>query len=257
MSIIAVSDALVFLGKAGSATDAERGLLGMLIPLAEGALKRFVGYESIEQATYTEFYPDADQLGVGDQDTLDIAGGRIVVGGQSDNSVIPLIQLPVRSIGSVYEDAAAFGGQGSSDFAAATLLTSGTDYYIDAQQSGLSWTGFLRRINSTWPRRRRTVKVTYTAGFTAAELDGTATAGINAQALKFAAILAVVGAFKTAQAYQGAATGGGGPLQSESISTSGHSVTYATQATALVSGMLTELPPEAQRLAQPFRRYRL
>lgn len=256
MSIVAVADVLTYLGKNATATDAERGLVQMLIPLAEGALRKFLGYNP-EQAERTEFYPDSDQYAVED-DSYDVINNRIVGGGmESDSRIITLQHLPVRSIYAVDEDMAAYAGQGANDFAAPTRRVLGTDYYLDVGQSGLSESGFLVRIGGCWPSRRRTVRVIYTAGYTAAELDGSDST-VDAQALKFAAILAVAAAFQEHRTWQAEATAGGvGPLQSESINTSGHSVTYAVNTSQLSTGMIVRLPPKAQALAQPFRRYRV
>ena len=77
----------------------------------------------------------------------------------------------VTSVTSVYEDWNATGGQGASDFSSDTLLTAGTDYYLDYDDSTMSTTGVLIRKYREWPPYSRTVKVTYVAG-----LDSTALA---------------------------------------------------------------------------------
>lgn len=255
MSIIATSDILTFLGKANTATDQERALIQMIVPLAEDSLKNFLGY-SVEQDTYTHFLPKTDNFHPDNDTYIDVVNSRVTFGGHSNSRILALPEIPVRTITSLYEDSAAYFGQGSGDFAAATQLTEGTDFVRVLTQSNFCPTGHIRRIGATWPARMGTIQVTYVAGYTVAELDGTATAGIRVQALKQAAIIAAAAAFKTA-AIQGASDidSGGGALAAESITTSGHSVTYDTRAASLVTGLLVDLPPAAKRLAQPYRRY--
>ncbi len=254
-SICAVSDVLTVLGIQGSASDAARGLIQLLIPLAEDALRDHVGY-SITQQSYTQLYPDRTMHVADEQEYLDITAGRITFRQKSASRILQLSELPVRSITEVREDSAAYAGQGSSDFAASTILTSGTDYFLNVDQTGISRTGHLERIGATWPSRSRTVQVQYPAGYTAAELDGTATNGIRAQALRYAAIQTVAAAFNESDAQGTGAFGTGGALASETISTNAHAVTYDTAANSLLIGMQVRLPPKAIALAQPFVRFR-
>lgn len=89
---------------------------------------------------------------------------------------------------SVYEDTGANWGTSLGSFAASTLLLYGTDYALDIdQEEGASRSAILYRLNRFWPRPtiRRTgllfphqgpdtgsIKVVYTAGFTADTLPG-------------------------------------------------------------------------------------
>src|SRR5690606_6904105 len=139
------------------------GLITMLIPLAEDSLKDYVGY-SIEQATYTHFLPSGD-LFSSDPKEVDVVNDRVAVSGWSDTRILQLPELPVRSITSIYEDAAAEFGQGPGDFNASTLLTSGVDYALELDQTGICRTGHVRRVGSVWPAKAGTVKVTYVAGY--------------------------------------------------------------------------------------------
>jgi hypothetical protein len=70
----------------------------------------------------------------------------------------------------VYEDRQSRGGQQTGDFAAASELTVGTDFWIDYDESAYSREGILFRYAWDWPDLPRSVKVTYTAGLTAAAL---------------------------------------------------------------------------------------
>ena len=96
---------------------------------------------------------------------------------------LPLLQLPVQSIGSVYEDAGAYYGEASGAFASTTLLTAGTQYCLlrdNGSATEKSTSGLLLRIGSRWPAAQETlqgmlvggkvaglgnIKVTYTPGY--------------------------------------------------------------------------------------------
>jgi hypothetical protein len=88
-------------------------------------------------------------------------------------------EVPVRSVASLYEDSSAYAGDGSSDFAAGSLLTEGTNFWVDWDKSGICRSGRIVRIGSAWPRRKGTVKATLTAGYTANELTTGIASGIK------------------------------------------------------------------------------
>ena len=118
----------------------------------------------LESASYTEYY-------------------------SGDNTPILLLrQFPVSSITSIYVDDSGYWGSGTgSPFAAATLLTAGTDYSLRSNSStdgGLS--GLVYRIGSIWrsPMRRDAgyvsnqsgvgvgnIKATYVAGYSTIPAD--------------------------------------------------------------------------------------
>lgn len=257
MPILAFSDVLTALGISDTVTDKQRSLIQMIMPLAEGAVRDYIKYDPCYKL-HTEYYPERDIFNgdLGSDLYLDKIGDRAVVMAEGELSpVIQLAHLPVREMVSVYEDPGARGGQGSDDFASGTQLISGSDFQLDYLRDGYSQSGFLFRIGKGWSGRRRSVKVIYYAGYTDAELDGTAEAGIDAQGLKYAALIAATSAYTEISAWQKGGSGVG-PLRSESITTSGHSRTYAGDSTMLASvGFQVRLPTKAQYLAQPFRRY--
>lgn len=94
-----------------------------------------------------------------------------------------LRQRPVQSITSVYVDNTGYWGDGANAFAAATVLTSGTDYALvkdNADATEQSLAGQVFRIGATWLRyplripgmltsvnglSKGNIKVTYTFGF--------------------------------------------------------------------------------------------
>lgn len=250
--IVSLSDALTLLGKTGSATDAEMGLLNMLIPLAEDAVRSFVGY-TVTQATYTHFLPQSDFWYDEGELSFDVVNNRVTVDADTDTDRLILPELPVRSITSINEDQAARHGQGASDFSGDNL-TSGTDYELMYTDSGISWTGQVRRVNGTWSQRAGTIKVVYTAGLTAAELDSGSVRGPNASSvrdIKYAALLAVVKAFHQAITLQPSSTGAVGAIQSERLAD--YAVTYARESTVNYS-MMVDLPMESRQRLQPYRR---
>lgn len=233
-------------------TAAQSSLLTLLRPMAEDAVRNEVGY-SIEQATYTHLLPNhSDSLG--ELTGVDVLNDRVVF--KHDGEVRELFtpERPLRSVTSVYEDRAAYGGQGSGDFPASALLTSGTDYYIDQVVSGISWSGKLVRISSGWSPRERTIKVTYVAGLTAAELSGSTVVrgpnGNGVTALKRAALVAAAIAWKEPQAsIQGS---NAGPITGERLAD--YSVQYAANQVVNLFGFKMLLPQQVKDMLADFKR---
>ena len=105
---------------------------------------------------------------------------------------------PVTAVASVYLDPTGYFGKGTSPFASSTLLTDGSDYVLDWDETGsVSSTGILLRIRGTlaqgeqgpwwpfifqggtlvarqtaaWPYGQGNIKITYTSGFSAVPDD--------------------------------------------------------------------------------------
>lgn len=177
--ITSVADCAALLGTI--TTDQELGRLEMVWKGVEAEIRRFCGQNIAQPAdAYVDILPETDWNVPLDplmqQDTSWHRQGYVVSGAPSVNGhVLPLRQGLVRSITSVYVDLSSLAGTSGSDFAAATLLDS-AEYYLDVDEidpssSLISRSGNLIRANANWPTRRRSVKVTYVAGLTAAELD--------------------------------------------------------------------------------------
>ena len=254
MGIAVPSQIYGYLGlDGGCLSPADRNLIETIQPMAESVLCSYLGYR-VEQATYTHYVPAGDDISTDDINGLDVVHNRVVfdVDGAANRLYLP--QRPIRSISSLYEDSASEGGQGSGDFSG-TALTAGTDYYIDYTASGVGWSGCLVRIAGTWPARRRTVKVTYVAGFTAAELLAGELLGpdesTSIRLLQYAAVLTVAAAYGEAKRHQPGVTGAIGPIQSERLAD--YSVTYATNYIKHLS-MIQQLPPKVMEIADKFRR---
>lgn len=253
MAICTNDELFPFLG-ISAPTAQQTVLMNLLRPMAEDAVRQEVGY-SIEQATYTHFLPN-NSTTVGRELGVDVLNDRVVFEYEGETPDLFLMERPVRSITSIYEDRAAYGGQGGSDFAASTLLTSGTDYYLDYVVSGISWSGNVRRINAGWSPRERTIKVTYVAGVTAAELAGTSVVrgpnGNGVTTLKRAALVAAAIAWKEPQASIQGSGAGAGPVTSERLAD--YSVTYAANHVTNLFGFKMMLPQQVKDMLSDFKR---
>lgn len=233
------ADIATFLGKAATITDGELNAAMLIQPQVENSIKETLGYK-VEQATYTHFLPETTRTT--DTDRLitseDVVGNRVVPqvrGGLKEDAYLYLPEIPVRSVANIFQDTAAYGGQGADDFPAASELTAGVDYMIDFTESGLARSGKLIKISGgAWSIRGRTIKVVYTAGYTATELA----TGIAA-AIKQACLLGIQAAFND----QGDTTG---KVKSERLGD--WAATYAVDGVAV-------LPTKSLRLLQPFVRY--
>jgi len=246
--ILARADYLSFLGLGDDVTEAQDGLLNMLNSIVDRSIKKVCGC-SLEYAQFTHYLPHRSRLPDRDPliDYFDVSGGRLVaasISGVAEYAMLQLPEFPVRAVNSVYEDIASYGGQAVTDFPANSILREGIDYYVDYDEidgvdddnhkTGISRSGILHRIIAYWPARVRSVKVTYWAGFTDAELN----TGI-ASDLKMAALISLQ------RAYANAGDDVKGRIQSESLGD--YSVSFANQA--------GRLPREAMRMLQPYIAY--
>lgn len=167
------SDVLPFLGVATT----HRDLVEMYRRTIEAAACRFVGH-GIEQTTYAnEYYPrdDLRTVGHGNGIYVNVRGENVAVGDTVSSIVVSGDRLRldnpfVRSITEVREDINGVFGTGSG-FGIASVLTQGTDYYLELDQSGLSKSGVVIRHNRQWCVTSGSIMVTYVAGLTSAELD--------------------------------------------------------------------------------------
>lgn len=230
--IAQTNDCLEYLGLSQPDGD-DYTLVARLKDRVENQIRKFVRH-GVTQATYTHLLPSSPIIGNESIDTyVEITGGRVSLGrGRYGADVLQLPQMFVRSITSVYEDVNAKAGQGSNDFPAATLLTAGTEYWLDVDETGLSRSGFLIREAGTWSRRPRTIKVTYVAGLTAAELES------DYSDIKDLICEEVQMRFQRAKSMQGTA-GAGGRIKSESIGGE-YSVSYDTGVMTTGSGLMAE-----------------
>ncbi len=248
--IVSDTDARAFTG-----ADEGDSLLGMLQHGVERAVRQFVGWE-LERATYTRYYPRSDPGG--DTDPFVVGQGSIAsLGGLSE--VLQLDHMYVlNSDLSVYEQSEAYYGQGSDADWSSNQLTKGESWVLDTADGQVSESGQLIRLDGTWPKQRGSVKVTYTAGFTASELLGTKS-GVesytDASDIRMAVLLALGKAYSQAKMHQhsGDPKRPSGLITSESIT--GYSYSLHPEVAAMMSGLADSLPLECHRLLHKYKRY--
>jgi hypothetical protein len=250
--ILARADYLTFLGLGTSVTPQQDALLTMLNGTVDRSIKKFVGC-NLEFATYTHYLPQKSRIPDRDPliDYFDVSGGRLVaasISGIAEYAQLQLPEIPVRSVIEIREDIGAYGGQAAQDFPDTTILTPGVSYYVDFDEidgndangnfTGIAKSGLVRRIIAYWSGRERSIKVTYTAGYTPDELNLDVVNGVSGIAgdIKMAALVAIQRSFANA------GDDVNGLVQSERLGD--YSISYAAQA--------GRLPLESQRLLQPY-----
>lgn len=236
-----------YLSLGGNLADSDRALLQMLRHFVENIVRRFVGHNVTQPATdYVEYYPKRNLAVPEETGFVQLIGGKVAFETTSPaGDILQLDNIFVRSITTVHEDTNAYADFGGSDFAAATLLTSAVDYFLDISESNLSDSGELVRINRSWSSRRRTIKVTYNAGFTSEELDTTYSD------IKFAVIDEIASRFKVAKSKAGADGTGVGLLKSQTIAGE-FSEVFDTESLREITG--SELATTSMRRLQPYRK---
>lgn len=154
-------------------SDGEVMLLWNVQKYVESMAKKHVRHGIIQQ-THTEFQRRYD---ISRQDitpsNFEVSNGS-VYSSWEDSSYGEYLQLNngfVRSITNLWEDSNADFGQQSGDFGNSTLLTLGTDYHLELDETGMSRSGRVIRNSRSWSSKPGTIKITYVAGFTAAELN--------------------------------------------------------------------------------------
>ena len=208
-----------------------------------------------KKGTYTKYHPFRPKADPMDSliEGWELQGNRAVAYGSGigNNRVLQARQLPVRSVVSLYENIGAWDTAGGS-WPAASLLVEGNDFQIDYDpgSSQMGWTGFIFRRSGSWSEAPRSIKLTYVAGLTAAELDVT-TGEFNEFAA--AALLATIKMFNEFKLHSGLASGGSGvgPVTSESLGP--WSISYGD--TSQLYGMKRALPAECCDLLEDRMRY--
>lgn len=225
-------------------TEAEKELVAFLHPLTDAALKLWIDQE-LEYRQHVELLPAAERLVSDDDDLLEpeIINGRVMLLDEVGGRTLHLTHTPVWNTElEVRVDPAAKAGQSPDAFADATILTQGTDYWldIDDHSRGISRSGVLYHTSS-WPNESRTVKVTYYGG---EKIDAENIAHFG-RALKMAAVKTFLhnwhGILDRSK---------GGIKQSERLGEWG--VSYAPRSAGLDD---VTVPPAVQRDLWPFRRY--
>lgn len=204
-SIVDISELTTRLGIAANATDADLALLEQLRGEVEDDCRAYVRHNITQPASnYVEYHPRTERRVFGDE-FIEVSGNVVSIQRASEEGkVIQLDQMYARTSGiEVREDFDAYFGQDASDFGADTVLTSGTDYFLITEEDGISRAGLLWRRTGPWPARPGTVKVSYTAGFSASELDRTY------RDIKRAVLNEIVRAFQQEKSKQNTKVGAG------------------------------------------------
>ena len=250
--IVTPAEIKTFLGLASSITAEQASLLDLVQPLAESALRSYL-QTIIGRAQTTEYLPIGQPQNFDNRTALaDLhkSGNSFVFSNFTPGrNSLQLKNTPVLITDlQIYEDVGAYANQSATPFEADSLLTLGTDYYLDCDEPGVSRTGIVRRVGE-WPLEPRCVKAVYWGGFSDAQL-----ASANGD-IKLAAMYVIAKTFKTAS-QQIAVTGGlqGSPiLTSETIGKWSGSTSAAMIEAFSVN--TSEIPPNAKELLQPYRNY--
>lgn len=250
MSIVSNTEILACLQAAGvTLTAAGQSLVTLYHPLIEGRVKEFLGY-AVEEATYTEYYPATSVNRWADGDPIN--GGYDLLGGQAvprqrgniSRQVLRLREVPVRVITAVYENPGAFFTAGGTWPAASLLPTNA--YYLDSLDGDFCWSGWLYRQNGLWSTQARTIKVTYEAGMSSAEILA------KRPAIKLATLKAVTSSI-TAEIMKSRALGAFGLPASHSIKDFSMSYDYASAFKLLGNPGVMDLPQDVKQLLEPYR----
>lgn len=249
-TILSLADVSAFVS---TTTDSELARLEMVWKATEAAIRRYCGQDIAQPSDpYVDILPETDWfvpvdplLTYGNQYGSFATGGgygNINTGPVADGHLLYLRQGLVRSVTSVYVDTGSSAGTSVDDFPSTTLVDPST-YFLDISDidpSGLkvSNSGCIVHKFGTWPTRRRTVKVTYVAGFTEAELDG------EFSDLRLAVIEEV------SNRYDRFTNLGDAPVKSERLGD--WEITYSQP-----SDVITGLGEKLRDYLQPFVKYRM
>ncbi len=161
----------------GAVAEAESQLLAMMQQWTESQARQFVGHV-ITRGTITNEFQRRDDIGGGGYGgvPVNVGGSVVYAGGYAGTGPVGghFLQLDngfVRSVSDCREDMSALFGQGASDFSAGTALTVGTDFFLELDSTGLSKSGRLIRNGRDWSSKPGTIRITYIAGLSPAELD--------------------------------------------------------------------------------------
>lgn len=261
MGLIDNSLVLLHLGLSDSSTDVEKALVQSAITMAEQDIRRYLGYDPV-QKVWTEYYPQMSPALISSdviwEANSTTAYARRVSGPTGDE--LQLRHLPVRATDanganaiSVRIDYDGRSGSKSGAFAADTAKTEGQDFWpnydgVDDNGILLSRDGILRSVG-LWPDEPGSVRVTYVAGYTEAELAGHSNT-VDAHPLQVAALDEASRRVKKALlTMKSDGTGWtAGPMSFERLGDYSYSI-GANTITRLFSGVYGLMPETRERLA--------
>jgi len=177
MDIIDISMVALELGLSSTITDEERAIIGRAIHRSEGAIKRYLKYDPIQRSR-TEYYPqrECDFQSTESYWETTTTHAYIRKVSEASTSELQVQHIPIRNITSLRVDYDGRGGEQATSFPASSEQTRGTDYWLnsDGQDSGgvnICRDGIIRSFGA-WPTSPGSVRITYTGGYTRAELHG-------------------------------------------------------------------------------------
>ncbi len=169
VQIVDPDDVFSYLG-ISSPTSTQSDAMEMISTGLESSVKRYCRWQLGEQ-TLVSYLP-LTPLAMGPQvPSAELYFSRPWPTGPRNRLQLP--SMYVKSITSIYEDRGAKAGSGSDDFPSSTLLTAGSDYFLE-KDSGInySWSGGVIRVGTSWSSYPGTIKVTFVSGFSDSELSG-------------------------------------------------------------------------------------
>jgi|GEM_PF-6634034 len=231
--IITMGEVLSRIGKGTTATDAEIGQLQLVKVGAEAAIRRFLRI-NVTQDTYTRYYPKGNPYD----------RRRATLGSQ-----LVLEEMPLRSITSIYEDDGGYFGQVAGSYASTTQLTEGSDYYWQREESDFSRAAIITRRNTEWPADPGSIKVTFVAGWTEAELHGNVSSPIyDASEIRDGLMRTIAEHWNDMKQAQSGQGGSGGAIKAERLAD--YSVEYDTA----VAGQGIQIPKDVKIALRKYRR---
>ena len=177
-TIADISEVLLELGLV-SATDAQRALALAALQKAEAAVRRHLKYDPV-LASRTEYYPQGVMAAGGGESVWEADDNNAYLSSRagSAGNELQLRHIPVRSTPAVDLRIDYDGRSGTREgaFAAGTQKTEGSDFWpnydaLDSDGNKVCSDGLIRS-QGLWPAEPGSVKIVYTAGYTAAELRG-------------------------------------------------------------------------------------
>lgn len=251
--ILTRAEVLKHLGVASSATESDIALIESIRKQVESSIKKYLGYDPVTPGSdivqyFPQMAPPDNRVPTGDYGLVGIGVAQV-----AGPETIQLLPLPVRAITEVRVDRDGAFGQLSGSFGSDSIWTAGEQYMLDIDTpAGISECGILRSATATrFPAAPGSVMVTYSAGYTAEELQGQASNNIDASAITLAAKMAM--SFFYLRAKQ-LASGVVGTIKSERIGDYSYTVdTESLSDDTDVQMNSAGLPSTAVGLLRPFR----
>lgn len=175
--IVDPSVILLLAGLSDSPTDTERAIVLECLRSAESAVRNHLRYDPVLKS-HTEFYPQMDFSPIPAEGVWEVSDTEAYLRRASSavSDELQVIHIPIRSISSLKIDYDGRFGKRSGSFGDSSLKSEGTDYWanydsLDSSGNGICRDGIIRSMGS-WPSEPGSVKITYTAGYSNAELAG-------------------------------------------------------------------------------------